>query len=179
MSHSARQREFSAHFAECERELLGYILTMVPSHSDALDVLQEAAVAMWQKYDEYQGIGSFRSWAYKFSHIQVLKYRERQRYRDWMLKPFDESVIAALVAAHHQHEPVLEIRRQALKQCLEKLTAEQNQLLRTRYWEKTTLRAAAERSGCSEDRLHRQLNKIREQLRICIDRTIVAEGADP
>ncbi len=176
MTRTARQQEFTKRFAECERELLGYILTMVPSHADALDVLQEAAAAMWQKFDEYQTTGSFRSWAYQFSHIQVLKYRERQRYRDWMLKPFDESVVAALVSAREQHEAVLELRRGALEKCLEKLTSEQNDLLQTRYWNKTTLREAAARAGCSEDRLHRQLNKIRGLLRKCIDQTLVAEG---
>jgi RNA polymerase sigma-70 factor, ECF subfamily len=42
------QEQFMRLFLQSERELLRYVMVLVPQVSDARDVLQEAAVALWR-----------------------------------------------------------------------------------------------------------------------------------
>lgn len=45
--------EFIRLFLESERELLRYVMVLVPNPADARDVVQETAVALWKKSDHY------------------------------------------------------------------------------------------------------------------------------
>ena len=177
MSDRRSQADFMSLFAECERQLLGYILVMVPQYQDALDVLQEAAAAMWEKFDTYEDIGPFVVWARKFAHIQVHRFRDRQRHRNWMLQPLGEEVADALGQAYESHEGVLELRREALSECLKKLTSQELDLLRQRYWSTGSLRDVASSLGLSEDQIYRRLQKIRQLLQECINKAMAELGA--
>ena len=46
-------KEFIRLFLEAERKLLRYVMVLVPNITDARDIVQEAAVALWEKIDQY------------------------------------------------------------------------------------------------------------------------------
>jgi len=177
MTDSNSQHEFSKLFGDCERELLGYLLAMVPRHTDALDLLQETAAALWEKFDQYDRSRPFVAWARSFAHLQVHKYRERSRYRGWMLRPFDDHLLDALASQFERHDDVLQLRAEALVECLKKLTAIEHDLLHNRYWKEMKLSEVAISAGVSSDQLYRRLQAIRQQLQRCIDQQLADSRA--
>ncbi len=50
-------------FLQAERELLRYVMALLPNINDAMDVLQETAVALWQAIEKYNPSKPFVPWA--------------------------------------------------------------------------------------------------------------------
>ena len=55
-----------------------FTTTLLPVAADAEDVLQEANMVLWEKFDQYVPGTSFFAWACRVIRFQVLKYREKQ-----------------------------------------------------------------------------------------------------
>lgn len=110
----APQGEFSALFEGCQHDLLRYVVGCVPSYSDALDILQETATALWLKFDQYDHSQPFAPWARKFAHIQVLKFCLYRQRRSAQFASFSQAAAAALEAEFAEHEQVLAARSAAL-----------------------------------------------------------------
>jgi len=66
--------EFSQKLVGMQRNLYGFILSLVANRSDAEDVLQETNLILCQKSKEYNPQGNFRSWAFNIARYQVLAY---------------------------------------------------------------------------------------------------------
>jgi hypothetical protein len=49
-------------FLDGQREILRYILALVPGIDDAQEILQETAVDLWQKFDRYDPAIPFTPW---------------------------------------------------------------------------------------------------------------------
>jgi len=161
-------------FMDSQDDLYAYILSLVPHASDAQDVLQETAVALWSKKDEYNTEQPFIPWAIRFAHFQVLGFRTRQRRRSGTVLLSDE-VVSALADEHNRHRTVIELRREALEQCMEKMPTPGRRLLRQRYQEESTMKEIAVRVGMKVDTLYKQLERLRQQLFDCITQTLVAQ----
>jgi RNA polymerase sigma-70 factor (ECF subfamily) len=172
MNRDEKQREFTRLFSQCERQLFAYIWSLVPSDQDARDVLQETAAALWEKLEEYDAEKPFTTWARKFAHIQVLKHRETQARGYTNLIRFADETISALSAEFEEHRDVIDLRQEALTGCLQRLSDNDVELLRSRYWTQDNLRQQAKASELNEDQMYRRLNKIRKQLRDCINAAI-------
>src|SRR5215831_15917738 len=72
-------------FVEGQREVLRYILALVPDIDDAHEILQDTAVDLWKKFDRYDPSYPFAPWACRFALLRVLKYREeRSRRRKYL-----------------------------------------------------------------------------------------------
>ena len=41
----------------------GFVRSLVPRREDAAEVMQEAAVVLWEKFDEFDSSRDFRKWA--------------------------------------------------------------------------------------------------------------------
>src|SRR5215470_9049654 len=72
---------FGRLFVEAQREILRYILALVPDIDDAHEILQETAVDLWRKFGRYDPAYPFAPWACRFAFRRVLKHREQQARR--------------------------------------------------------------------------------------------------
>ena len=117
---SNNRNEFTRQYAACERELYRYIHSLVPSHEDVLDLLQETASDLWQKFGQYDTGHPFGVWARGFAYRRVLKHYRHAGSGDRRLLTFREDVVALLSEETARHASVLELRRQALEVCLER-----------------------------------------------------------
>src|ERR1700746_3764429 len=69
-------------FLQNERRLYAYILTLLPNRADADDVLQDASLVMWDKFDDEQPPEDFTAWGCRIAYFKVLDfYKKRQRSR--------------------------------------------------------------------------------------------------
>ena len=59
--------------------LLNYTRSRVYNKSDAFDVVQETALILTQKQNDFDSNKSFYSWAFRICHFQILKYLSRKK----------------------------------------------------------------------------------------------------
>ena len=77
-----RHREFLRCFTANEAAIRAYVRRLVPLRSDADDVMQEVAVVLWEKFDEFREGGDFRAWALGVARFEVLAWlRDKARDR--------------------------------------------------------------------------------------------------
>jgi len=175
MPGSQEEHEFVRLVEECQQGLLRFILPLVPCHSDALDVLQETVVQLWEKLSLYDSDQPFEPWARGFAYTQVLKFRKLRQRRHAKLIRLDDALIDQVAAEWDLQQGVQQLRTRALEKCVKKLSPDDARLLEQRYWNETSIRDTAQSSDVAEHTLYRQLHRIRFQLRKCIEETIAAE----
>jgi len=173
-SQSDRHERFVALFVRHEAAVHSFVLSLLGDLSDAEDVVQEASLTMWRRFDQYQPGTNFRNWA-----LQVAKYtamnhltrvrRERRRFSEQLL------VMLADRGMHRSDE--LESQRSVLGHCIEKLNPGDRTTLTSCYAEGATIKAVAERTGRTANAVYKQLNRVRAALSDCVKRTLSLEGS--
>jgi RNA polymerase sigma-70 factor (ECF subfamily) len=150
-------------------QLFRYIYALVPNSEDAHDVLQETAVALCRKFHQYDPEKPFLAWAYAFAYLEVHKHRDRSRPGRL---PLTRELVERLAREREQHETVLQARLDALEECLRQLPPGDRDAIEARYRGGAGTDELARRSGTSRRTLFRQLDRIRRQLSLCIDRRV-------
>jgi len=171
---SAKGRLFLRLFLQNERRLFAYILTLLPHRADVDDVLQEASLVMWDKFDERQPPDDFAAWGCRIAYFKVLDfYKKNQRSRGC----FSHALLDRLAETAIEQAGTLQLdeRREALAACLEKLNARDRDLLSRRFSVGSTTRSTAAAVGRSVDATYKALAKIRQALFDCVSRTL-AQG---
>jgi RNA polymerase sigma-70 factor (ECF subfamily) len=171
----SRGRAFLPLFVQAERRVYAYILTLLPRRADADDVMQEVSLVMWDKFDDRDPPRDFVAWGCRIAYLTVLDYRKRQRrqrvlFSQEMVERVAETALVKGSALQ------LDARREALADCLEKLSRRDRDLLSERFKAGATTRSTAERVGRSADAVYKALAKIRHALFECVSRTLALEG---
>ena len=149
--------------------LLRYILPLVGHLDDAQDVLQQTALALWQKFDQYDPERPFLPWAKRFAHNEVLMHHRKQRRYTFLT----EELIQTLSERQGEQELEAEQRRSALQACLDSLPKADRQLLTERYAEAgMTVQQLAATTGQTPNVLYKALARIRRILLDCVGRKL-------
>ena len=169
MSSNKSTDEFIRLFSQHTSNICTYIHVLIPNYSDAEDVFQETSRAIWQKFADYQPgpDSSFRVWALRIAHLEVLSYRRRERRRH---KLFSDQAYAALDHAAFLAMEQLDVRLEALGDCYRKLPEDDRNLLDARYRIGLTVEAIAAELGRSVHSIYRALRRIHGSLFDCIRR---------
>src|SRR4051794_26496264 len=170
----AKVKLFLRLFLQNERRLYAYILTLLPHRADADDLLQEASLVMWDKFDDRHPPDDFAAWGCRIAYFKVLDFykkgrRARVRFSQAMLERLAETAVEQAAALQ------LDERRDALAGCLEKLPPRDQDLLARRFAPGATTQSAAAAVGRSVDAVYKALAKIRQALFDCVTRTLVQE----
>src|SRR5678816_4304895 len=64
---NAAQQRFLSLFLRSEREIFRYVAALVPNMADAEDIVQQTALALWEKFDSYDPSQPFTPWACRFA----------------------------------------------------------------------------------------------------------------
>src|SRR5438876_114839 len=75
----AKGKSFLRLFLQNERRIYAYILTLLPRRADAEDVLQEASLVMWDKFDEENPPDDFAAWGCRVAYFKVLDFYKKCR----------------------------------------------------------------------------------------------------
>jgi RNA polymerase sigma-70 factor, ECF subfamily len=163
--------EFVRRFVRSQQDLYAYILSLVPNLADAQDILQETAIALWAKADEYRLDEPFMPWAARFAWFQVRKFRMYQARRHRRVVALSDEAVAALAAEHAETADHAAANRESmLQQCIKQLADDDRLLLRQRYDLRVSIRNVARDRGVEPGQLYKRLSRIRQTLLICVDR---------
>ncbi|MEN1679150.1 MAG: sigma-70 family RNA polymerase sigma factor [Planctomycetota bacterium] len=172
---SREQRaDFARIFAAHDRWLYAYLMSLLGSPADAEEVFQEVCVVVWRDYEKFDPATNFMKWASVIAHNQVHRFR---RSRARAAHAFSDVTVDLLAQDAADQADLLEDRRRALHGCLKKLRENDLELVRTCYGDpKRTMKASAELLGKPVNTVYKAMNRIRQSLHDCIDRTLATEG---
>jgi RNA polymerase sigma-70 factor (ECF subfamily) len=172
---SVRGKLFLRLFLQHERRLYAYIVTLLTNWTDADDVLQEVSLVMWDKFDADNPPDDFTAWGCRIAYFKVLDFlKKRQRSR----VVFSQAMLERLAESAAEQAGALQLddRRQALADCLAKLTPRDRDLLGRRFTEGASIQSIAAQAGRSADAIYKALGRIRLALFDCVTRTLAREG---
>ena len=73
------QQRFLSLFLRSEREIFRYVAVLVPNVTDAEDIVQQTAMALWEKFDAYDPGQPFTPWACRFALNKARQWIERRQ----------------------------------------------------------------------------------------------------
>jgi RNA polymerase sigma-70 factor (ECF subfamily) len=145
----------------------------VPDIDDAQEVLQETAVDLWKKFDQYDPDYPFVPWACRFAYFQVLKFREQQSRRRRFLSL---EAIGQLAADQPEESAVLDDRRRALATCLKLLSDSERLMIEQRYSRRMPVAQLSLVTGRNIATLYKALERLRRRLFECVNRRLGPGG---
>ena len=174
LTEEERRAAFARVFAQHDRWLYGYLMTLLgnPAHSE--EVFQEVCVVLWRDYHKFDISTNFKKWAGVIGLNQVRRFRRSlRRNQAWL----SESVLEMLAEDAIDQAELLEARRQALHGCLQRLSETDRDLVRTCYGDqKTSIKEAAKQLNRPANTAYKAMNRIRRVLHDCINRHVAREG---
>ena len=162
-----RVEEFMALYSSHQHRLYLYAVTLLPDLIEAEDVLQEANLVLWRKFDQYRPGTNFFAWSCQVIRYEVLKHREKRTRAASLFDPdvLDRLAEAAVAEAEHLDE----YHRRALIDCMARLGAGDREMMRQRYAEAMTVKAMADAMHRSPNAVSQSLGRIRRLLLNCIN----------
>ena len=167
-----RHHRFLRSFAAQEPAIRAYVRRLVPSLADADDVMQEVAVVLWEKFEEFRGGADFRAWAFGIARYEVLGWL-RDKGRDRLVLSAD--VVDLIAEESAQEEPRLELQRAALEDCIGKVAPDQRELIMQAYQPEARIQEVAVTSGRSVAGFYQWLHRMRRLLLECVKRQLSKE----
>lgn len=164
---NAAQQRFLSLFLRSEREIFRYVAALVPNVTDAEDIVQQTALALWEKFDAYDPAQPFTPWACRFALNKARQWIERrQRWQALLAQGLAEE----LAQRREEMQPEFERRLRHLEGCLRELPAAQRTLVEAYYYDRTDVESLAERSGRSVAATYKMLQRTRHLLQRCVER---------
>jgi len=172
MSDSLDHESFMRLWIQHQARVYAYIRSVVFRRADAEDILQEVALVLWRKFDQFESDSRFDQWAYRVARNQILYYQQKRR-RNVLLFSQDlvDSIADQMAVANASPDGYFD----ALESCLDGLPRDHRDLVRNRYEPGATNRSVAKMLGRSESAISRALNRIYLALLECIRGKTAAE----
>jgi RNA polymerase sigma-70 factor (ECF subfamily) len=167
------QQRFLSLFLRSEREIFRYVAVLVPNVTDAEDIVQQTAIALWEKFEMYDPAQPFTPWACRFALNKARQWIER-RHR-WQVL-LESGLAEELVHRREALRPEIEVRLRHLESCLGKLPKDQRELVEGYYYHRTGIEVLSGNSGRTVQATYKALQRIRRALLICVDRACSTEG---
>jgi RNA polymerase sigma-70 factor (ECF subfamily) len=170
----AAQQRFLSLFLRSEREVFRYVAVLVPNIADAEDIVQQTAMALWEKFDDYDPARPFTPWACRFALNKARQWLERRKRWQALL---EHGLAEELAQRRQELLPEFEQRLKHLEGCLRRLPEGQRSLVEGYYYERVGIETLAQRSGRSEAATYKMLQRIRQALQVCVEGQIQPEMA--
>ncbi|MCK4999431.1 MAG: sigma-70 family RNA polymerase sigma factor [Anaerohalosphaera sp.] len=155
-----------------QHQIYTYILKRVPSSSDADDIMQEVAIVLWEKFDQFQLGTNFMGWASTIAHNKILSLIRKNRNSRVYFSTETIEILGSYASGDRQDK---EAMGDVLKKCMSKLPEKDRSLLQMRYNTGTTIKALAGRIGRPVHGLYSSLARIHNMLVKCVHRIQIME----
>jgi RNA polymerase sigma-70 factor (ECF subfamily) len=162
----AAQQRFLSLFLRSEREIFRYVAALVPNLADADDIVQQTAVALWEKFDAYDPAQPFTPWACRFALNKARQWIERRQRWQALL---ENGLAEELAQRREQLRPDIELRLQHLEGCLRKVPEDQRSLVEGYYYRRDAIDRLAAKSGRTVAAIYKLLQRVRHSLQVCIE----------
>ena len=170
---SYRQRQYVSLLSSYHQRIYGYILMLVPRHSDADDIMQETSLVMFEKFDNFKLGTDFLAWATVIARYQILRHFKDKK-RDKVV--FDQELVEILSGEVQERIDCSEEWVAALQCCVERLEKSDRQLLKLHYHERIAVKVIAKRLDKSFQQVYRAMSRINGLLMRCVRKSLCEGG---
>ena len=175
ISNDKRDRVMKAAL-NCRTELIAYARSLLGNYAAADDVLQEALLVVFKKFDEFQEGTSMLAWCRSIVRIEVLRAKQRhQRERSLTERLLDDAIEAAFdefQTAWRRDDA--ESWRNALRGCLERMPQRGQSVLKARFADELSYQQIGERVGMTIEAVRKALFRLKRQVRSCVETSLRA-----
>jgi len=157
--------------------LKGYVTALLGGHRQhAEDVLQEVAMYVWNNRTKLPEIERFDRWILRVAYFKAQsKRRDLARDRHVM---FGDAFFDLIADEAEAAVPGGGARRDALRECLARVTADDRLMLSRRYADNLPFPDIARLLGLNLAAVHQRFTRLRRNLRTCLDRRLAAGVAE-
>ncbi|UCG58902.1 MAG: sigma-70 family RNA polymerase sigma factor [Phycisphaerales bacterium] len=162
MHQDRRKQIFTRLLKENQTRIRVYIRVFVPHCADADDILQEAVLVMWQKFDTYVTGTDFAAWGIGIARNFVMKLNQRRfdkriKFSSDIVRLLEET---AVMDADDRDDD----RAQAVQQGLARLSEADAELLAMKYKKGYTVVEIARKTGRPLQGLYKAMARIHKTL---------------
>ena len=129
--------------------------------------MQETSITMWKKFDTFEKGTDFFAWGVQIARYKILDFRKRQNSQEVLL---NEKTLVALDALEQKRKGPLPESVDNLKQCVDKLPAQLQELMFLRYGQGVPAKSIARRTGKSVNYVYKMLARMQDLLVACMRR---------
>lgn len=143
-----------------------YLNSLIRDRAIAEDVLQQVALTVTEKFEDYDSARSFTGWAMGIARNKALQFFAKagsDRHR------FSNELLNQLADTHERLSDRAQEQREALAFCIEKLPPKSLALIKRRYVQDLKPGKIADTLGLSANAVRLALHRIRTALRTCIE----------
>jgi RNA polymerase sigma-70 factor (ECF subfamily) len=156
-----------------QKQIHAYILMMVHDYHNAEDLMQETAIILWQKFDEYKPGTSFAAWGMHVARNVVFNYRRKYGKRSQL---FNDNMCQILEGYAQESARELSAIEESLRECIKKLKPADQNLIKLRYEQRISVQNIATQVKRSADSLYHSFSRIYAVLKQCVSQQLEARG---
>jgi RNA polymerase sigma-70 factor (ECF subfamily) len=172
MLNDEQQEAFTCLWTDAQPSVSRYVRSVVRNSTETKDILQLAAVVMLRKFPEYDSNRPFLPWALGVAKFQILSH-QRDLARD--LVHFDSDLLEEYTRTWSATAPELSAEASAMRDCVKKVSGRSREVVRLRYYEDLKSNEIAGRVNLTAANVRVILQRVRAQLKECIQRTMRSE----
>ena len=174
---SSRHAEFLALYTRNYRSIYALLVAFVAEPAAADDLMQQTSMLLWTKFPQFNSDGEnpqdeFGKWARTIARNVARNFRRFQLQRHVV---FDDDLLAKIAWTRAAADELLELRRAALKNCLQLLGPADAAMLKACYGGGSSASDQAVGSGRSRDAVYKALRRIRVRLYRCVSKRLHQE----
>lgn len=168
-----KRERLSRLWLEADPSVRAFVGASVGGFQDAQDVVQQVAMTVARRFEEYDEARPFLAWVLWLAKSRIADHH-RKRGREKVV--FSDALMDQLAEAFVQRQPERSARQEALEHCLDKLPEKSRQMLQLRYEEDSSMERVAEAVESSAAAVRVMLFRIRNLLADCIQKELTREA---
>jgi RNA polymerase sigma-70 factor (ECF subfamily) len=168
-----RNEQLAMLWTAAQPVVAGYIRSIVRDFHQSQDVLQQTAVALVRKFDDYDPDRPFATWAIGIAKLEILCH---QRTHAMDRHQFSETLIGQIGEEYERVSAQADRSSEALLSCLEQVVGRSRRALELRYRENLKPAQIAAHLRMDAGAVRVMLHRARVALRQCIERRLRGSG---
>jgi RNA polymerase sigma-70 factor (ECF subfamily) len=166
-------RQAFADWTRAQPAVSAFVHVLVADRAERDDVLQDVAVAVLEAYGSFDRARPFLPWALGIARHAAAESLRRRRRQPMLLAPEAADALAGALSEVAESERA---RLAHLPDCLQELDGRAREACELRYRAGLKPSSIAQALGIQPNTASKLLQRVREQLRECIERRMRAEA---
>lgn len=156
-----------------EPALRAYSRSMLPGWDMVDEVIQEASLTLWEKFDQLRHEEGFLPWAKVVVRFKCLSAISKVRRDRLVLSDKVIELLANEAETLEAEEQAMNLK--ALRTCMASFSPPHQELLLAPYTSGGQVKQLAEKSGRSANALYKLLGRLRDKLSDCVHRNLAQQ----
>ena len=169
------REQMTRHWLASENAIRAYIAGAVNSFTDREDLLQQVALTMARRFEEFDEGRPFLAWALWLAKSRIIDFYRSQGQQPQFL---DDNLLDKYAEALAERQQAVPAQREALEHCLEELPDRSRALVRMKYHDALKIDQIAEAVRSTPASVRVTLFRIRDALADCIKRRLASEAIE-